>query len=289
MRPAPYLILCSILLSAPATLAGPVETEPNDDCHDAMEIEMGETVSAALDAPGDRDYYVFHPQDVHGMKIIVDTGHPPGEQPYQVRLRLYGYDCSYELAYSDDALAPRTTIIYEFPWGPIFKVLVEGYDGDDVCDYTLTVEAIDIEPAGDTCDEARSLPHGEFSIVSTTQGLSDDYLTWSYGGGAPDAVFGFVLGPGERFSCVFEETSTWFVRYVVDDCGPVVLDPDVVDVWSMELVYRNREDEPRRYYLIVDGIGLDMEGGFVLTGFNEGSGIVSGEAWNWGRVKSVFR
>ncbi|MBC8424691.1 hypothetical protein H8E07_11265 [bacterium] len=280
--------------AAPATLAlAPVdETEPNDDCATGDPVSAGDVMFAGIDPLGDRDFFelVVGAGDALYIHTFLHDGDPGMLQDSE--LTLYADDCATVLGFNDDSVGLESALLHQFDLAGTYYAMVQGYDDDETGNYELLVEDVVISPVGDNCLGATSIPHGESLFVASTTGMTDDYgLPGSgYGVGAPDAVFGFVLSPGEFFSCQLDVAGTDFVIYIATDCADPEAsmlqfsdgDPETID-------YLNESGEPQTIYMFVDGYLSSSHGGFVLWADNGGEGIVGNTAASWGDVKAFYR
>ncbi|MFH1845113.1 MAG: PPC domain-containing protein, partial [bacterium] len=263
------------------------ESEPNNDCASANAVASGDQMEASIESSEDKDYFeltVTAGQSLH-IYTILDDGLEDSV------IYLFADDCTTQLNYGDDSIGLESAMIYNFATAGTYYVMVEGYSENEVGEYDLAIETITIHPVADTCAEAISIPNGVFELVGSTTGLVDDYnIDLYYGMGGPDAVYGFSLPAGASFDCQAQILGADFIIYLVTDCDD--MDESYLDLNDgdpEELSYRNNTAVPQVIYLIVDGYDEEEYGGFVLTGTNEGSGLVSTTASSWGGFKARYR
>lgn len=275
--------------AVPMVRATVLETEPNDDCATADAMAVGDVFQGTIDPSLDTDYVAFTVEAGDVLAIHTVLSNDVGQLGDSV-LFLYTSNCGAQLAFNDDSVGLESMIIYEFASAGTYVAAVAGYDESETGDYLLQIETMELDPVGDDCEHATSIPSGAFEFTSTTQGLNNDYAYDSYGTETPDAAYGFRLGPDESFSCQLDLLGADFVIYLVTDCA----DPEGTlleysDDDPESLAYTNSSGVDQVLYLIIDGYGSGDEGGFIMSGTNGGTGLVANEPASWGEVKTLYR
>ena len=265
-----------------------VESEPNDNCATADPISVGEVMNAAIDPLEDNDFFKLILTEAVDLYIHTILGEDPPDLP-DSELYLFADDCVTVLGYCDDSIGLESAIICRFAGAGTYYIMVMGYADNNEGEYQLAIEEITIAPVGDICEDATSIPNGEFTFTASTTGMDDDYAVYGYGEDAPDGVFGFTLPHNAIFTCQFDIVGADLVIALVTDCS----DPDgsCVDFSDDDpeyIDYTNGTGDSQLIYLIVDGYGEGDQGGFVMSGFNEGSGLVAVTPMSWGEVKARY-
>lgn len=287
-------VLCCAAITHATTIKKPrtgamAAMNPTNTCDTAQLINIGETVGGELSTLGDLDYYAIN--IVAGQALLIETvmdGTLEDSEMY-----LYDEFCNTVLAYSDDSVDLESAIIYRADVTGTFKIMVMGYDNDEYGTYGLRTSFIELTEVGESCATATPIPNGDFSFTATTLGLSD-FMAFpvdnSYGSGAPDAFFVFRLQPGASFSCELEILGADFVLYLIDGCAAPLSDWDYFSDDDPEsLYYVNSTLDSQNVFLVIDGYDEFESGGFVLTGHNDGQGVIANQETTWGSMKALYR
>ena len=145
---------------------GPCGNDPgNDTIGDATNLDTCGTTSAAIDCPGDLDYYGFVPPDTNGGDFIIET---TGDLDTELRL----YDANGDVVTTDDnsGEGSNARIVFALAYGSRYYVAVNenGYDGNG--NYELVISGCEASGCGnDPGDDTRATA----TDLGSSCGLSD--------------------------------------------------------------------------------------------------------------------
>ncbi len=220
---------------------------------------------------------------------------------------LYGCDESMCLDYSDGY--GDEEIVRSLNPGFTYYIVVDGFNGDDEGDYTLSVTCesgpeppVELQGAEDCNDGVCLEPAVARAITGTTEGYINDYdpITGASGSSCtgyqaegPDVVYEVGLSDGASLVVDLERVGYWDqALYLVTDCQDMDSCVAGSDIGNIDHIEWTHVGPPALYYVIIDGYSSTSYGEYILTYTHDGLSCddpVANEVKSWGGVKALYR
>jgi len=268
------------------------------DCSGAVEIGLGDCLLGSnVGAPNNVSLYGCSSWDESGGEVVFHLYLAP---PTLWEATLTPIDCDLDLVALDQCeedlgcLALGDDRVYTpVPVEGDFFLVVDGYGGAE-CDFLICVNEMAPQPAACEAVLPRSCEDGLLlGDTCDTDNYVDGLPCATYAHGGYEHWFAVTLDPGGHFSAEIVFPDGDCVLLVMGNCEPeydcLAYVDDTLAGGSEFIAYQNDTGAQQVVFLVIDAwtdsqLCGAYEGTFTCVG-----GLVDGEAFTWGNVKTLYR